>query len=340
MSIRPVCWNGLMLHFGNEMMPKVSVIIPTHNRKHLVVEAIESVRAQSLHDVEILVVDDSSTDGTELAVTAIRDKRIKYVPNMNKGVSSARNTGIRKASGVYVALLDDDDLYPPDYLKVMTERLDQEPQYGLAYARFKNSYPDGHQKEGLELDRCWSGWQTQNFFGRMPILLPSAVVLRRTAVKEVWFDEAIPYNEDVDFFLRLSLHCPFLCVPETFVFRRYYSDNVTLQLEKTGKSLTPWIMERFYRYYYKEAGIVSKFRARRKIASEFSGLAKQFLSRKCRKAAMSLYGKAFYYYPWRPRYFKKIIKVFFMNKTQDPLPDWEMPTPLSEKITVAAGKEG
>jgi glycosyltransferase involved in cell wall biosynthesis len=320
-------------------MPRVSVIIPTMNRKHLVIEAIESVCRQTLTDVEILVVDDGSTDGTQQAVAAIGGDRINYIRNAGKGIPSARNTGIRKASGDYLALLDDDDLYPPDYLKIMTERLDREPQYGLAYARFRNCYPDGRQEEGLQPDRFWSGWQTKNFFGRMPCLLPSAVVMRRSAVGGTWFDEAARYNEDIDFFLRLSLRCPFLCVPETVVLRRLFSDNITLYIDKTGKSLTPWIMERFYRYYYNDVGVVSVFRARKKIAGEFSGLAKLFLHKKCRRAAMSLYAKAMYYYPWRPRYYKKYIKAFFLDKKEDTMPDWEMPAPLSERIIVEAEKE-
>jgi glycosyltransferase involved in cell wall biosynthesis len=314
-------------------MPKVSVVIPTLNRKHLIVEAIESVRAQTLQDVEILVVDDGSTDGTRQAVAALGEDRISYLRNAGKGISSARNTGIQKASGDYLALLDDDDLYPPDYLQIMTHRLEKEPQYGLAYAQFKNIYLDGHQEDGLQYDRFWSGWQTKNYFGRMPILLPSAVVMRRSAVQGVWFDHTARYNEDVDFFLRLSLRCPFLCVPETVVLRRLFSDNITLYVDKMGKSLTPWIMERFYRYY-NDAGVVSGFRARRKIAGEFSGLARLFMNKKCRRAALLLYAKALSYYPWRPRYWKKYIKAFFLDKNQDTLPDWEMPDPLPEHITT------
>jgi glycosyltransferase involved in cell wall biosynthesis len=321
------------------VVPKVSVIIPTFNRKHVVVQAIESVLAQTLGDFEILVVDDGSTDGTQQAVADIRDDRIKYIQKTNGGISSARNTGIRKASGDYLAFLDDDDLYPPEYLQVVVNRLEKEPQYGLSYAQFNNSYPDGHQKNGLESDRFWSGWQTKNFFGRMPILLPSAVVIRRSAVEGTWFDEAIRYNEDVDFFLRLSLHCPFLCVPQAVVIRRLLSDNMTFYIDEMGKSLTPWIMERFYRYYYHNAGILSMFRARRKIASEFSGLAKRFAHKKCRSAAMALYKKAFYYYPWRLRYLKKYIKAFVLDPKEDAMPDWKMPAPLSEKITVTAGEE-
>lgn len=314
-------------------MPQVSVIIPTFNRKRLVVQAIESVCRQTLTDVEILVVDDGSSDETQRTVAAMQDDRIKYIQKANGGIASARNTGMRRALGDYLALLDDDDLYSPDYLQMMTDRLEQDSEFGLAYAQFKNIYTDGRQEDGLQPDRYWSGWQTKNFFGRMPCMLPSAVVMRRTAVEGIWFDEAIRYSEDIDFFLRLSVRCPFLCVPEAVVFRRFFSDNLTIQMAQTGKSVTPWILERFYLHFNND-GLVPMFRARKKIASEFSGLAKLFLQKKCRFAAMSLYAKALYYYPWRPRYYKKFIKAFFLSKRQDIMPNWKMPASLSKEILV------
>ena len=90
--------------------PTLTTIIPTYNRAALVKRAIQSVLNQTFQDFEIIVVDDSSVDNTEEVVKGFRDDRIRYIrhPN-NKGLPAGRNTGIKVASGEYIAFLDDDD---------------------------------------------------------------------------------------------------------------------------------------------------------------------------------------------------------------------------------------
>jgi len=91
-------------------MPKVSVIIPAYNQSQLVSEAIESVLRQTHRDVEILVVNDGSTDDTEEAVKQIKDGRVRYFYKENGGGASARNYALDRASGEFAAFLDHDDL--------------------------------------------------------------------------------------------------------------------------------------------------------------------------------------------------------------------------------------
>ena len=99
-------------------MPKVSVVIPTHNRASHVGRAIESVTSQDFRDTEVIVVDDGSTDDTESVVKSIDDPRIRYLAHdTNRGGSAARNTGIKESSGEYVAFLDDDDEWLPQKLR-------------------------------------------------------------------------------------------------------------------------------------------------------------------------------------------------------------------------------
>jgi glycosyltransferase involved in cell wall biosynthesis len=95
-------------------MPTVSVIIPTYNRANYICEAIDSILAQTYADYEIIVVDDGSTDGTRQALQRwIDDGTICYYYQENRGESAARNHGIRKARGQYIAFLDSDDLFLP-----------------------------------------------------------------------------------------------------------------------------------------------------------------------------------------------------------------------------------
>ena len=96
--------------------PLVSVIIPTYNRKDNLIEAIESVFAQTYPNYEVIVVDDGSSDGTKEKLQEIR-KKLVYIHQNNSGVSTARNKGILSSKGDYIALLDSDDLFMPHHIE-------------------------------------------------------------------------------------------------------------------------------------------------------------------------------------------------------------------------------
>jgi glycosyltransferase involved in cell wall biosynthesis len=93
-------------------MPLVSVVLPTYNRKEVLKDAISSVLSQTVRDIELIVVDDNSTDGTQSLVESVKDSRLKYSRNMkSKGAQGARNTGIDLAQGKWVSFLDSDDIW-------------------------------------------------------------------------------------------------------------------------------------------------------------------------------------------------------------------------------------
>jgi glycosyltransferase involved in cell wall biosynthesis len=199
---------------------KVSVVIPTYNRAHSVVDAIRSVLGQRYTDLELIVVDDGSTDDTAVRVAAIGDARLRYVRGRHEGVSTARNLGVRHATGELVAFLDSDDLWQPDKLTREVEIMarypdadvvfsDLEKRHGdRVYASFMRetavfsrrlrgaSYPDGLRLEAREMHLC--------LLEEVPVK-PSALVVRRTAFDEVGgFDEAWTSSEDWEFLLRLA----------------------------------------------------------------------------------------------------------------------------------------
>ncbi|MCT9095682.1 glycosyltransferase family 2 protein [Haloarchaeobius sp. HME9146] len=108
-------------------MPKVSVIIPTYNRADTVRRAIDSVLAQTMSDLECLVVDDASTDDTQAVLDEYDDSRLRtFRHDTNRGGNAARNTGLANADGEYVALLDSDDEWKPEKLERQLDRLDAE----------------------------------------------------------------------------------------------------------------------------------------------------------------------------------------------------------------------
>ena len=112
--------------------PRVSAIIPTYNYARYVAAAIKSVLAQSFKDLEIVVVDDGSTDETTETLRPFAE-RIRYIPQVHRGLAAARNVGIRVARGRYLAFLDSDDFWLPDKVSMQVARLDAEPAVGVVY---------------------------------------------------------------------------------------------------------------------------------------------------------------------------------------------------------------
>ena len=105
----------------------ISVIIPTFNRKQLLLEAVESVRRQSFRDWELLVVDDGSTDGTDQVIESLISDGIRCIRQEHSGVSAARNRGIRAARNDWIAFLDSDDYWHKQKLQQQFEALEANP---------------------------------------------------------------------------------------------------------------------------------------------------------------------------------------------------------------------
>ena len=112
--------------------PKISVIVTTYNRAHMVGETVDSILNQTFKDFELIIVDNDSTDNTEEVIKSYKDERIKYFKNQNNGIIAInRNYGIAKACGEYIAFCDDDDLWYPEKLEKQILELEKDSQIGL-----------------------------------------------------------------------------------------------------------------------------------------------------------------------------------------------------------------
>ena len=125
---------------------KVSVLIPTFNRQQYIVGAIQSVLAQNFDDMEIIVVDDGSTDHTEEVLQPYLP-HIRYIRTENQGPARARNVGMQAAQGDYIAYLDSDDLYYPFKISIQAQILDARPDIGMIYSEFSAFSEDGFWEE-------------------------------------------------------------------------------------------------------------------------------------------------------------------------------------------------
>ena len=231
-------------------MELISVVIPTYNTGHLISDAVESVLNQSYRRVEVVVVDDGSTDNTRQVVAAISDKdpRVNYVYQENKGLGGARNTGIYRARGDYLAFLDADDVFLPSKLKIQANMLDANPDLGLVAG--------GHRvvdiDTGLALGER-QPWQHRpdlnlnTWLVACPIV-PCAALMRTSWARKVNGFQILnpPGAEDRDMWLRLShAGCRMAWTTEIVCAYRMHSGQMTRNGKKQSDS-TLLALDRFF----------------------------------------------------------------------------------------------
>ena len=216
-------------------MPVFSVVIPTYNRAYCLSRAIDSVLAQS-HPVEkICVIDDGSTDDTQQLLQS-NYPQIHYIRQENKGVSAARNKGIRKIKSQWIAFLDSDDEWLPQKIEKQLFELTRQPMYKLIHCDevwirngVRVNAMNKHKKSGGDI-----------FESCLPlcVISPSASIIQRELLLEVGlFNESLPACEDYDLWLRICSSHPVLYVNEKLL-RKYggHEDQLSRQ---------HWGMDRF-----------------------------------------------------------------------------------------------
>jgi glycosyltransferase involved in cell wall biosynthesis len=190
-------------------MARVSVVIPTFNRRQMVSEAVQSVLDQTLNDVEIVVVDDGSTDGTGQFLQERFDQRIKYLDQEKHGRSVARNRGVLSSTSPYILFLDSDDLLLPDGLEVMSRFLDEHLSTDVVFAdgyycmeRGEIIEPVSGGRPPVDPDRILETLVLQNI-----IAAPHLAMVRRESLEKLgypFFDERLFGYEDADLWIRLA----------------------------------------------------------------------------------------------------------------------------------------
>lgn len=305
-------------------MPLVSVIIPTYNRSGLVREAINSVLSQTVKDVEVIVVDDGSTDDTKSVVAAMGERRVRYFNTPNGGPAKARNYGLDRAGGDYVAFLDSDDLWPPDYLQRMTDSLLQNTQYGAAYSSIEKSDFSGVVHTEKKPDGP-SGRIACELF-KTSFIWIFAAVFRRSAWADIRFDESLAtVAEDSDVILRMSLRTQFLFVRQAYAIHRSSHDSISAAHNYSLNRLLS--LERFY-FQLGGSAAVAQNAAYKKLSHTCRSLAKKYLRNGAKTAARHLFARAITYRPFDVKLYIGLVQSMLPQKTNDPMPHWHIPSPL------------
>ena len=207
--------------------PRVSVIVPCYNTAKYVTATLESVFAQTYRDYEVVVVNDGSPDTPELERVLVPwTNRIVYVRTENQGLAGARNNGIRASKGEFIALLDSDDLWEPNYLEVQVRKLDEDPSADIVYPRAR-TFGDG-EGSGAVLAAS-RGDVTFISLVQETCSVIVSVLARRAAFERIGlFDSSLRSCEDFDMWLR--------CVKSGY--RIIYHNEVLLRYRRRPGSLS------------------------------------------------------------------------------------------------------
>lgn len=182
--------------------PHIAVVIPTHNRSWSLSRAIRSVLAQSFETYELIVVDDGSTDSTR-ELLSMFEGRVRALHQENRGVSAARNAGVKESRAPWIAFLDSDDEWLPEKLQAQVEYLEANPDLRICQTlerwirrgRFVN-IPNTHQKRGGDIFRPSL---------RKCMITCSSVMMQRTLFEQCGgFNQTLPACEDYDLWLRIA----------------------------------------------------------------------------------------------------------------------------------------
>ncbi len=315
-------------------MSRVSIIIPTYNRKELLKETLTSLFAQTYSDMEIIVVDDGSTDRTPEMMEDIASRRtgIKYFYRPHYGANSARNFGLKQADGEYIGFFDSDDIWPPDFIAVMVKNLQSKPDFDAAYSRIMHLVNGQIIGNFVEIKNPPIGYITKDFFFRSkPFNLPSSTIFHKRAWENFFWDEALNHCGDYDVFLRLSPRIRFFHVPETFTMYHKTNDSLTAAKIKTLFSYHMYIMERFY-FQLGGSKFISKRAAYHKISRLYRSFGLKNYRAGNRKAAILLLLKAISYLPYDLRLYINLLLALLQNPVVDRKAGWQMPSMLGEPI--------
>ena len=219
-----------------DLMPRVSVVIPSYNAGGYLAEAVASVLAQTLRDLDVVVVDDGSTDGSVDALReAFDDRRLRLVRQPNAGVSAARNRGLSDTTGKLVAFLDADDLFEPSNLERKADYLADHPDVALVHSH-RTDFGEAGPDRIVSAEEC-QGWVR-------PLLLafvtsvnsPTSALIRRSALERCGgFDPEFGTSADLDLWVRLAGLARFGYIPEPLTRYRLHTAQMHRELPRFAR---------------------------------------------------------------------------------------------------------
>lgn len=214
-----------------DLDPLVSIVIPTYNHAHFLKEALESAAAQTFKNIEIIVVDDESTDNTPEVVDAFPDRRVRYTAVTHRGLPYARNFGLKNARGEFIVFLDADDRLYPHHVQLGLESFDRRRGLGFVCGDIRCF---GDLGDFRHIHRCSP---TPDHYATLLrscfIVNVGACIFSRQVLVDIGgFDEGLPSSEDWDLFLRITRVFPIHCHHEQVLEYRRVSGQMSQDPER------------------------------------------------------------------------------------------------------------
>lgn len=235
----------------------ISVVIPSYNRKDKLPACVESVLAQRYANIEVLVVDDASTDGTEALFTRIRDPRLQYLRyEENRGACYARNYGARRAHGRYLAFQDSDDIWHPDKLEKQYAQLISSGA-DLCFCGMNRVAENGsrfyYPVHAFHPARALEDFLAENRASTQTMLM------RRAVWEAVGFDESFRRYQDWDFAIRAAERFTLTYLPEALVESEVGSDSISAVVQSYPHLLRLYQKhEALYRQYPRSDAVMNR----------------------------------------------------------------------------------
>lgn len=231
-------------------MLNISVVIPTYNCQQYIAEAVESTLADAMSDrlLEVIIIDDGSTDDTKAVVEGLNHPKLRYIYQQNQGVSAARNHGIYVAKGDLVAFLDADDLFFPRKLLKQQSMFVADSTLGLVQSGWQKVDESGSAISPVELWETAPDLSTETWLKFKPVLPSALMVKREWLLKVDGFDPQLRAAEDVDLVSRLALQgCRSAWLKEVAVSYRQRSGSAMGDAQVQAQDLSKFLDKLFLR---------------------------------------------------------------------------------------------
>lgn len=280
------------------MEPLVSVIIPTYNRAAYLQKALQSVKEQTYQFLEIIVIDDGSTDDTGEMLKNYGGQ-LRYFYQENRGISGARNAGIKRARGKFIAFLDSDDYWLPDKTVQQLALFKQHPEYALVAARCASIRLDGSYRDKNRPGK--SGWVLEDLF-KANFIRTSAAMIKQECFENIGlFDEELRECEEYDLWLRIAAQYPV----------GFINKSLAVYVDNPDGASTDSLTGRLYRLrvlekQYLQDNIPAHLYARR-IADTCHYIGRHYIKKGEKERGVQYLLKA---QKLRPAYLKNIIYIF------------------------------
>ena len=284
---------GLRIHINGVKSVKnnklISVIIPAYNAQQYIRQTIESVLSQSYKNIEIIVINDGSTDETPKIIECFGD-RIRVIHQKNMGLSGARNNGIRAALGEFVAFVDADDLWAPDKIGKQVALFNKNPELGFAYTDYSIFGPGAGKEFHKISPKLYKGYVLKELFC-YPFIIVSSVMVKKACLEEVGlFDTDNPSTQDYDLWMRLAERYTADFVDEPLVRYRVHSEAMS----RDRAFMLHWVLYVIQKQLLRNPGIFKDFPIRLFLGTKSMFLralilfAYRFIHQKDRKTAREM----------------------------------------------------